>query len=56
MLLAQISLTLSLSHPSLLAGLLDQILCPYKVFVDKYSLISQHLHICVKGSKGERHL
>ena len=56
-LLAQICMTLfhhlSLS-PSLPAGLLDYLLCPYQAVVDKFLLVSQHLHIHVKGSIGER--
>ena len=50
-LLAWISLTLSnaiyLYHPSLPAGLLECILCPYRAVEDK--LVVQHLHVCVKG-------
>ena len=40
----------------LLAGHLDYILYPYKAVVDKFLLISQHLHICVKVSIGEYRL
>ena len=61
-LLAWISLTLSLSiyiyiyltiflyHPSLLAGLLDYIMCPYRAIVNKFLFVSQPLHVRVKSS------
>ena len=57
-LLAWIFLTLSirLYHSSLLAGLLDNILSPYRTVVDEFLLIGQHLHVPVKGYLGERHL
>ena len=32
---------------------LIDILCPYKAFVDRLSLVVQHLHAHVKGSVGE---
>ena len=63
--LARISLTLSLSlslslslamrlyHLSLPVSLLDDILFPYKVVVDKFVLLIQHLHVRLKGSIGE---
>ena len=58
-LLARISQTLSLAirlyHSSLLVGLPDDILCPYRAVVDKFLLFCQHLHVRVKGSIDERH-
>ena len=35
---------------------LDCILCPYTAVVDKFLLVSQHLHVHVKGSIGKRYL
>ena len=56
-LLAQISLIHSLAiclyNLSLPAGLLDYILCPYRAVADKFYLVSQHLHVCVKEFTGE---
>ena len=60
MLLAQISLTLSLSlairvcHPSLPVGLPVDILCLYRAVVDTFLLVVLHLPIHMKGSIGER--
>ena len=59
-LLAHISLTLSLSLSlslslhfslsSIASGRSSRLLlCPYKAVVDKFFLVVQHLHICVKG-------
>ena len=45
-----LSLAICSYHPSLPAGLLDYILCPYRVVADKFLLVCQHLHVCVKGS------
>ena len=45
-----------LSHPSLPAGLLDYIICPYRSVADKFQLVVQHLHVRVKGSIGERYI
>ena len=48
-LLAQISLTLFLSirpyYLSLLAGLLNYILCPHKAVVGNFFLVNQHWHV-----------
>ena len=51
-LLAQISLTLLLFvyHSSLPVGLLYYIPCPHWTVIDKFSLVDQHLHVCMKGS------
>ena len=51
-----LSLTIRLHHPSLLAALLDYILCPYRAVDDMFSLVVQYLHIRVKGSIEERRL
>ena len=50
------SLAIHLYHPLLLTGLLDFILCPYRVVGDKVLLVDQHLHVHMKGSIGEHHL
>ena len=44
-----------LDQPKLLAGPLDNILCPYRVVVDKFFLVNQHLHFCLKSFIGENH-
>ena len=53
-LLAWICLSLSLTilsyHLSPLAGPLDYVLSPCRAFIEKFLLVSQHLHVCVKGS------
>ena len=51
-----LSHAIRLSHPSLPAGLLDYTLCPYRGVVDKFWLIVQHFHVCVKSSIGDRRL
>ena len=48
------SFAICLYHPSLQEGLLDYILCPYRVDVDKIKLVVQHLHVRGKKSIGER--
>ena len=50
------SLAIRLSHPLLPASPLENILCPYRTVVDKFLLVVKHLHVCVKGSIGERRL
>ena len=50
---AQISQTFShhsSHHQSLLTGLLDNILFPYRAVVDKFLLVVQHLHVLEKRS------
>ena len=42
-------------HPSVLAGLLDYILCLYRAVVDMF-LVDQHMHVHVKGSIKEHYL
>ena len=53
----QSSLTLSLTihpyHPSLVAGLLGYILCPYRADVTKSLLVGQHWHVLVQDSQAE---
>ena len=44
------SLSTLVYYPSLPAGLLDYFLYPYRTVVDKFLLVSQHLHIRVSGS------
>ena len=51
-----LSLAIRLYHPLLPTGLQDYILRLKKVIVDKFLLVDQHLHVCVKGSTGERPL
>ena len=43
-----LSLTIRPYHPSLPEGLPDYILCPYKAIVDRFLLVTQHLHVRVK--------
>ena len=45
-----------LYHTSLLTGLLDYILCPYRAVVGKFLWVGQHWYVSVKESKGQRHL
>ena len=54
-LLPQISFSLAipLYPPSISAGLLNYILCPYRAVVDKFQLVVLHLRIRVKGSINE---
>ena len=40
-------------HPLPLGGLQDYILCLYRAIIDKFLLVSQHIHIHEKGSIGE---
>ena len=42
--------------PLLPIGLQDYIRYPYRAVVDKFLLVGQHLHVCVKGSIGEYRL
>ena len=59
-LLSRISLTLSFAilvyYALLLDGLLAYILYSYKAVVDKFLLVGQHLHFCLKGSIWKHHL
>ena len=45
-----------LFNPSFLAGLLDNIQCPYRAVVNKFLLVVLHMRVCVKGSAEKRHL
>ena len=45
-----LSVTIRPYHPSLLAGLLDYILCLYRAVVGEFLLVGQHCHIHVKVS------
>ena len=47
------SLTIRPYLPSLLTGLLDNIMCPYRATVDKFLLVCQHSHVRLKQSIGE---
>ena len=47
-----LSPTIHLYYSLLPVGLLDCILCPYRAVVDKFELVTQHLPICVKRSRG----
>ena len=51
-----ISLAIRLYRPSLLEGILDDILCPYRTVEDKFLLVVQHLLFRMKWSIGVRHL
>ena len=57
---AGISLRLTLSirpyNPSLLVGLPNYILCPYRTDTNKFLLVGQHWNVHVLGSIEERHL